>query len=199
MLFKTSLSLGFLAMASTVFAGIDLSPATSERVLDGIKFQQLIFRDGERKISYEPPRGWKYRADSGQLKLAPPDIAQAQGTIEQSPLSAPQSFDEPTIKALHEKTLASVPNGSQDAAIIAEEKDPVLVNRNSTYEMTAGYRFGGQDYRLSVLYVNLPDTQLRFRFVARKADFEKLHNAFRGSVFSWQWNRDASPTTVVRK
>ncbi len=40
---------------------------------------------------------------------------------------------------------------------------------------------------MSILYLNLPDTQLRFRTLARKEDFEKVHAAFRGSVFSWQW------------
>jgi hypothetical protein len=35
--------------------------------------------------------------------------------------------------------------------------------------------------------MNLPDTQLIFRFVSRKTDFENLHQTFRGSLCSLQW------------
>jgi len=200
MLLRSCLFLSLLGVAGTALGGIDLSPVTGERILDGIKFKQLIFREGGRKITYEPPRGWNYRGDSGQFKLTPPDVAQAQGAIDQSPLPAPQDFDEATIKALRDKTLSWVPPGSTDLAIVAEEKDPVLVNRKGTYEITTAYRFGGQEYQASILYLNLTDTQLRFRFVARKADFEKLHKVFRGSIFSWQWaGQEPSPAAVAKK
>jgi hypothetical protein len=195
---KVPLIVSIFTLVGTAFGAIDLTPTTAERVLDGIKFQQLIFRDGEHSITYEPPHGWNYSGDSSQLKLTPPSVSQAQGVIEQSRLAAPQQFTEAVIKELQAKTLACVPPGSHDAAIVLEEESPVLVNRNATYEITVGYNFGNQEYQMSVLYVNLTDTQLRFRFAARKADFEKLHKSFRGSVFSWQWVEKPAVTVATR-
>src|SRR6478609_8533900 len=97
---KAPLIVSIFTLVGTAFGAIDLTPTTAERVLDGIKFQQLIFRDGEHSITYEPPHGWNYSGDASQLKLTPPSVSQAQGVIEQSRLAAPQQFTEAVIKEL---------------------------------------------------------------------------------------------------
>jgi hypothetical protein len=196
---KVSLLISLFSLASSAVGAIDLSPVKGERVLDGIKFSQLLFRDGERQITYEPPRNWKYSGDSSQVKLTPPDVSQAQAVIDQSPLAAPQVFSEETVKGLQANVLKYVPPGSLDVAIVSEEKTPVFVNGKETYALTVSYRFANQDYLMSVLYVNLPETQLRFRLVARKADFEKLQKAFRGSVFSFQWAAEKPAPAVASR
>jgi len=178
------LATGLVAVAR---AGIDFTPTGSERVLEGIVFKQVLFHQGGHEIAYEPPRGWTYTGGAAQLKLTPPNVSQAQATMEQSPLAAPQILDEPTAKQLQQAGLASVPSGAQNVALVSEEKNPLRINRQETYEVVIGYNFFGQDYQLSVLYANLPDTQIRFRTVARKADFEKVHREFRASLFTLSW------------
>ena len=121
------------------------------------------------------------------MKLNPPNVSQAQATMEQSPLAAPQILDEPTLKQLQQTALASVPGGAQKVALVSEERSPLRINQQETYEVTVSYQFFGQDYELSVLFANLADTQLRFRTVARKADFEKVHREFRASLFTLSW------------
>jgi len=178
------LSTGLVAGAT---AGIDFTPTSSERTLEGIVFKQVLFHQGGHEIAYEPPRGWTYTGDAAQLKLNPPNVSQAQATIEQSPLAAPQILDEPTAKQLQQAALASAPSDAQKVVFVSEEKNPLRINRQETYEVIIGYNFFGQDYQLSVLYANLPDAQLRFRTVARKADFEKVHREFRASLFTLSW------------
>jgi hypothetical protein len=186
---KTKLSFIVLLLLAgvTARAAVDFTPAVGQTILDGLRFPYLIFLDKGKKVSYEQPAGWTYAGDSQQIRFTPPKFTQAQGTIEQSPLPAPQPFDEPAMKALQEKTLTSLPPGSKDAALVTEEKNPLMVNGNETYEVTVSYQAFGQAFQTSVLYLNLPDTQLRFRTTARKEDFEKVHRAFRGSIFSWRW------------
>jgi hypothetical protein len=174
-------------LANSCFGAIDFNPASGERVLDGVKFQQLIFQQGGRKITYEQPRGWKYIGDSSRIAFTPPQVSQAEACIEQSLLSTPANFDEPTIKALQEKVLVSVPAGSQKIELVSAEKNPLIVNQHETFEVIVSYENAGLAFSRSVLFLNLPDTQLRFCVTARKADFEKIHKAFRGSIFSWQW------------
>jgi hypothetical protein len=172
---------------SLAIAAIDFTPTIGERILEGIKFPQLFFHEKERKISYEQPRGWTYSGDSSRIKFAPPSVPQAFGEISQVPLPAPQNFDEPTTKSLQDQVLHSLPGDSHDAVVVSAEKNPLMINGHDTFEVVAEYQLYGERYRQSVLFMNLSDTQLTFQFVSRKPDFEKLHQAFRGSLCSLQW------------
>jgi hypothetical protein len=169
------------------FAGIDFTPTAGERTFEGIKFPELYFREKDRKVSYEQPRGWKYSGDSSRIRFTPPDVAQAFGEISQTPLPAPQNFDEPTMKRLQDQVLASLPPDSRNVAILSTEKNPLVINARETFEVTVAYELYSERYHQSVLFMSLPDTQITFRFVARKPDFEKLHRTFRKSLGSLQW------------
>jgi hypothetical protein len=188
-----------ISLCSISNAGIDFKGGTDERVLEGIKFQQLVFRDNGRKVTYEQPRGWTYVADAGRIRFTPPGVSQAQAEIDQMPLAKPMVFDEPAIKKLHEQLLTGLPPGSQNSKIELEEASPLKKNDYETYGVTISYRLYGQDFLTSVLYLNLPDTLVRFRATARKPDFDKIQRAFRGSVFSWQWREPATPTMVAKQ
>ncbi len=183
-LFLAAISLVLVAGAD---AGVDFTPTGGERTLEGMLFKQIVFHQDGQAIAYEQPRGWTYTGDAASMKLTPPNVSQAQATMEQSPLKAPQLFDEATTKQLQQQVLASVPNGAQNVALVSEEKNPLRINQHETYAVTVSYSFYGQDYQLSVLFANLADTQLRFRTVARKADFEQVHRAFRASLFTLSW------------
>ena len=183
------LAILLLAFLSDARAGIDFTPSDGQRNQEGIIFKQIVFHQDGRTITYEQPRDWTYTGSSASLKLAPPGLSQAQATIEQSPLPAPQPLDDATTAKLREQVLASVPSGAENVTLVAEEKNPVRINQQDTYAVTISYHFYGQEYGLSVLFVNLPDTQLRFRVVARKADFEKVNRTFRASLFTLSWQQ----------
>jgi hypothetical protein len=191
--------LALVSLCAISKAGIEFKGGTSERVLEGIKFQQLVFHDNGRKVTYEQPRGWSYLAEADRLRFTPPDVTQAQAEIDQVPLTAPMVFDEASIKKLQEQVLAGLPSGSQEAKMELEEKSPLKKNDYDTYAVTVSYRLYGQEFRASVLFLNLPDTLVRFRASARKEDFEKINRAFRSSIFSWQWRQAASPSMVAQK
>jgi len=165
-------------------------PSNGKRVLENVEFPELIFHQDGHSITYERPRNWTFTAGAAQLRLTP-DIAQAQATIEQVALPGPQPFDEAAAAALRMVVLESIPGGAKDAKIVAEEQNPVSINRQPSYAITANYRFFDEDYVVSMLFANLGDTQFRARLVSRKADFEKLQRAFRGSLFSLHWEEAA--------
>jgi hypothetical protein len=191
--------LSLASLCSISKAGVEFNGGTSERVLEGIKFQQLVFHDNGRKVTYEQPRGWSYVVDTGRIRFTPPGVTQAQAEIDQVPLAVPMVFDEVSTKKLQQQLLAGLPEGNQDAKIVSEEKSPLKKNDFDTYALTVSYRLHGQDFSASVLYLGLPDTLVRFRVTARKADFEKIDRAFRGSVFSWQWREPVSPALMAQK
>lgn len=202
MISKIFLTCVLAAVHLTANAAIEFSTTEQERALEGVKYKLLFFKHNGKAISYQPPRGWSLAGDAGGVKMTPPGLAQAQGEISQSPLPAPQPFDAEVMKALQQKTLASVPPGSEKAAVVAEEKSPIRVNGNETYAVTVSYQAFGQEFLMSVLYLNLPETQVCFRAIARKQDFEKVHGPVRFSLLSWQLidrpNTPASPMTASK-
>jgi hypothetical protein len=184
---RSTIAIGWLTIGISAQSGIDFTPATGERVLEGIKFPELYFHENGRKVSYEQPRGWNYSGDAAHIKFVPPDARQAFGEFSQAPLAKPQNFDEETIKLLEAAVVAALPPDSQEIIVVSAEKNPLMINQHETFEVIVAYQLYSDRFQQSVLFMNLPDTQLTFRFVARKSDFEKLHRAFRGSLCSLQW------------
>jgi hypothetical protein len=166
---------------------IDFTPTVGTRVLEGVSFPQLIFRQDGHQISYEPPRDWSYTGDGSRLRLTPARVPQAQAIIEQTVLSSPQALDESMVKQLPSLVTAALPPDATNVQVIAEESSPVRVNQQESHELFVTYSYFGQVYEMSALFANVGDLQLHFRLLARKADFEALHRAFRGSIFSLRW------------
>src|SRR6266568_4275447 len=113
MLLRSTVSLLLFVTALTARGGIDLTPSVNEYVAQGIKFQQLTFKEDKRRIEYEPPSGWKFDGGPNQLHLVPPQKNFAEAVIAVTPLNKPQPLDENTIKLLEQQFVASLPTGSQ--------------------------------------------------------------------------------------
>ena len=184
---RSTITLTYLIMAATARSSIDFTPTAGERVLEGIRFPELYFHENGHKISYEQPRGWTYTGDGAYIKFMPPDGRQAFAEITQAPLAKPQNFDEDTMKSLQAKAVSFLSPDAGDVIVVRAEKNPLMINQHETFEVTVTFRLYGEHYQQSVLFVNLPDTQLAFRFLSRKPDFERLHRDFRGSLCSLQW------------
>ena len=175
------------AVLPCVAGPIDFTPISGQRVLENITFPQLVFHQDGNAITYEQPRNWTFTGGAAQLKLTPPDLSQAQATLEQVALATPQTFDETTTAALEKAVLALIPGDAQNARIIAVEQNPVPIKQQPSLAITASYSYFGQDYAVSMLFANLGDTQLRARLTSRKTDFEALKRAFHASLFSLHW------------
>ena len=176
-----------LALCPTAKADFDLTPTPHEYVGEGIKYQELLFKHDKRQVSYMPPARWSWRSAAGLLVLTPPDKTQAEAAIAQAPLLAPQTLDEACMKELVQRALQSVPPGIQNVKVVQQEQNPIPINGNPTWEIVISYEAYGQLFQKSMLFLHLPDTELVFRLTARETDFAALHNAFRKSLYSWQW------------
>jgi len=184
---RSTIILLILTTALAVKGGIDLTPVSNDYVAEGIKHQQLTFHQDKQRIEYAPPSGWKFDASANQIHLAPPQKHFAEATISTVVLNKSQPLDENVRKALREQFMSSLPVGSQFAKVEEEVSNPVLLNGNESFEITASYQSIGEKFFRSALFVNLKDAQLIFRLTARKDDFQALHREFKGSIFSWHW------------
>jgi hypothetical protein len=185
--------------AATSAKALDLTPVVSEYVAEGITFRQLTFKDGKRQVVYEPPQRWTCRGSGSSLQLTPPNAERADAAIQTVESSSPQSFDEKTRTALKEQFVRALPPGSQTIAVINEEQNPVVLENSASYAVTGTYQVIGETFVRSVVFVNLPGTQLTFKFTARKADFENLHKAFRSSILSWHWVDRSAAAELAQK
>jgi hypothetical protein len=167
-------------------AAIDLTAVPHDYVAEGIRHQELTFKDGERTVTMELPNKWTFRNNADRLELTPPQTKFAEGVIQAVPLAAPQPLDEAAKKILAQRVVTAVPPNS-DAIAVEEKENSVLINGNESFEVVVCYKTMGYTFQSSTIFVNCPETQLIFRFTAPKADFEALNKVFRRSILSWQW------------
>jgi len=174
---------------SVAGAEINLTPTYAVRELDGCKFPQLEFRDTNRKITYELPKGWTCMLrDKFTLALVPPatkDMVSAR--IKFIPTPGPLVLDELQLKHFKETASQLLPPESIISGEPTITPDPLLMNGHHTCEIDILFGLHSHRLRMSVLFVDLGDSQLRFNLIARPADFEELHKAFQDSWYSWQW------------
>lgn len=169
-------------------AEIDLTPERSVRELEGCKFPQLEFRDDGRKITYEVPKGWKYVArDKHTLALVPPEKDMVSAKIKFIPTPGPLVLDEVQLKHLKDTASSLLPPESRIMIEPTITPNPLVLNAHSTCEIDILFVLHSQRLRMSVLFVDLGPSQLRFSLIARPGDFEALHKAFQESWYSWQW------------
>lgn len=192
----TFISLLGLLLTPTSQAHLDLTPTPTEYVAEGITFQRLIFKQADNtSLSYQPPRGWICRGGGDRLQLIPSGVTRAEGLIQALPIPAAEALDEKSEAFLREQFLKSVPPGSQLVKLLNEEQNPVVLDNNLSYAITASYQVIGETFVRSTLFINFADTQLRFTINARQGDFEKLNRAFRQSIYSWHVI-EASPASA---
>ncbi len=173
-------------LAVSARADLQLTPTVVASPLDGVKIEQLIFKDGDSKITYQAPAGWSYSGSAAQLSLRPPKKPQAEATIISLPLQKPGHFDQESIKKLVEEATALIPQSAQNVKILSQENNPIIIDGKETFLVILNYDLAGQAYSRSVLFLNRGTEQLRFQLTCRAADFQELQAAFFRSQFSWE-------------
>lgn len=178
----------WLGLLSCGWAEVNLTPTRSVRELEGCKFPQLEFRDGERKITYEPPRGWEaVGRDRYTLALDPPHKSMVSAKIKFIATPGRLTLDEAQLKYFGDTAHLLLPEESRMMADPVITPTPLLINEHQTCEVELQFVLHSHRLRMSVLFVDLGDTQLRFSLISNAADYDELHKAFRDSWFSWQW------------
>lgn len=176
------------ALPISATASVDLTPSATEFVGEGVKYTQLTFKDDTKRVVYTLPQLWTWRGSGTQIQLTPPNCPRASAVIEAAPLDAPVALDDNFVETVRQQFTTFLPPASNGAQLVNEVRDPVPLGGNlRSYEFTASYQALGDTYMRAVLIVNTPDTQLRFKFSAPKAEFLALHQVFRASLTSWQW------------
>ena len=184
-------------LVSPAGAQLNLTATRVELVREGIIFQQITFKDGERSVAMDLPPGWIARSSAARLQLSPPELPFSEAVIEVRPLDAPQPpWDEPALKALTQQVFANIPPGSFGAKVVAEQHNTVvLAGTHPSFEVVVAYQAMGKPFKRSVIIINRPADQLACRFTAPEADFDRVVPIFHGAVRSMSW-QNAAPAAA---
>jgi len=180
------LAVALCLCAGPALADLELTPEPTNYNLDGARLQQWVFHDGNQRVTYAPPRGWRYSGGGDRLLLSPPSRADAEAAISRIKLPEPQTFDEPTMKRLCGQVVASLPPSATNVVVLSQEKNPLLIERKETFLVVINYDCLNLPYTRSVLFLNRKNDQLRFQLTASRASFTRLQKEFFSSHFSWQ-------------
>ena len=173
-------------MAILARAELRLAPQLEQYELDGVKLEQLVFTDGQRRITYAPPRNWKYSSDGNRFFLHPASNPAAEAVISVTKIPSAEVFDEATIKQLCNEVLASVPRGATNAAIVSQQLNPLVIERKDTLLVVVNYDYNSYPYARSIMFLDRPSEQVRFQLTCYRNAFRDLQKAFQNSHYSWQ-------------
>ena len=173
-------------MLASAQADLNLNPSKGEYLLDGMKFEHLVFQDGLKTVSYAPPKGWTFSGSADRFLLYPPGKSTVEASITKTILAQPYSLDEARTKKLTETALASAPAGSTSVALVAQEKNAFMLGGNESLLITLSYTFYGEPWKRSVMFLNRGKEQLRFQISSREVDFNEVEGAFKRSHLTWQ-------------
>ncbi len=177
-----------LLSVAAAHAGIDFTPLQHAVDFEGVRVLQTAFSNGPDTVIYAPPGGWTLQGGGGQLRLVP-GASSAEALIEARSLAGKVTVDAETLGKLMEEMRRSLPREAEKIEWAEPEPNPVLLNRHPTYRLTVSYTAFGQPFKLTTIVCNFAEEQIRFRLRTRAADFDRLYDQFRRSLFTWQGMR----------
>lgn len=173
-----------LAAASSAVA-LDFRPVLVESRGEGGKYTYLEFRDLGNTVTYMPPRTWRFHGGATRLSLTAPDTKGVEIDIGVLPLREPMPVDAAHLSAFASLALLSLPAEAVKVEQVAVDFNPLLIDGHATVEVTFKYVIFGGPIEVSYLYAARENALICFRVVARPEDFDRLHQTFRLSLYSF--------------
>ena len=168
-------------------ADLDLTPSTEIRNMERVPMTYVVFHDGPKEITYQPPRGWTCNGSHTAAALSIPDHPQARALIQTAARVRIPAFDDKAEKLFQTNPgLLQLPKGAKDVKITEVDINPLIVDSHQTLEFQMTYSFFGQSCAKSILLVNRNGAEVSFTLDTLAPDFKMLHSLFRGSVFSME-------------
>ena len=187
--FLASAALGLAGslLAPVSLASLDLSPQQETFDLDGMKMSQLAFNTGGKaRATYQPPFAWKCSGGRDYLELHPDGMAQVKARVSKSPASPEVTFDAAGCKRLTEKVITSLPEGSDQIEVLAEELNPLQIDGKRTFLVELSYVYYGERFACYSLFLDRVPEMLTFRLNCRESNYQALRAEFHRSLYSWQ-------------
>jgi len=183
--------IGLLALlfigTSAARADLDLTPTEVVHTLEQVNKTHIVFHDGAKEITYNPPKGWTCTGSHSAAALTIPGHPQARAFIRSAATLRIPAFDDKAAKLFQDNpALLELPKGAQDVNITAMSMNPLVIDSHPTLEVQVTYSFFGQACARSILLVNRNGTEVSCVLDCLGPDFADLHSQFGRSLFSFE-------------
>lgn len=175
-----------ISLAGLARADLELTPRLEQYDLDGVQLRQLVFTDGDRRVTYTPPKNWEYSGGGSRFVLHPASQAAAEAVIAVTKLPTAEVFDQTTTKRMSDEVLGSVPRGATNVTLVSQQLNPLLIERKETFLVVISYDYYSLPYAKSAMFLIRKNDQVRFELTCNRAAFQDLQKAFMSSHYSWQ-------------
>jgi hypothetical protein len=174
--------LGILAGGTAV--ALDFVPRPGYRDQEGIKIPIVVFGDGARTFSYEPPPDWKVSGSSRVLTFRTGNpLWEVSWTLAGQRARVMQSDD-----ALKAFALGELPRSATDAVASDIRRNTFILEGMGNTEVRIDYRLADVRYRSCTAVLDLDGKeQLQLRIVAPVKSFDDAYEAMRRSFYSIEW------------
>ena len=174
-----------LALAAALFLApppalpLDLTPHPGFRELEGIQIPIVELADGGRKVTFQPPAGWKCEGGPRLLKFTPPDPAERRVELRLDTVAEPD---------LDRWCRELLPRLATQIALAAQADSPFTLRGLPSSENTYTYAFQSRLYTTSIACVELsPGQRLALVVTASPENFKATHEAAVRTLFSFDW------------
>lgn len=166
-------------------ADLDLTPTVETQVLDAMPVKHVVFHDGAKVITYQPPKGWTCEGSHDSAALTIPDYPQARAFIRSAAQVRIPAFDDKAEKLiLDNPALLQLPKGAKDVTLTAVTPNPLVIDSHPTLNIELTYSFFGQKCARSILLVNRNGAEVSFVLDCLAPDFAMLSGRFHRSLYS---------------
>lgn len=169
-------------------AALDLTPIPGVREMEGVKIPIVLFEDGARKISYQPPRGWNASGGGASLSFYAPGDGHGWlklMTVNKKPGSDAAANNTP--EAWQAFSRQFLPKDAEEIALSKESVSPFTLEGRPSHQFTFTYLLAASRNTASIIVVDRNETQwLVILISADLPQFEAIQEQAVGSLFSWR-------------
>jgi hypothetical protein len=171
-----------IALALTSARGIDFAPREVKAVGEGGEYSYLRFSDGEKAVTYNPPKYWSFRGRGAVFRLDPVNITGAECEISYLAMETPLVASEANLQTFEALALESLPPGATKIETETTTFNPCELDGQKTVEVTISCVLFGQPLKISRLYLTRKEDMLRFTVLTKPGDFEQVRQTFHASL-----------------
>lgn len=176
-----------VTLCPQILSALDLTPVHGFRDLEGVRIPVVYFKDGTRRVTYQPPTNWQISGGGESIQLFPParDGAAVRLRKDTRPDAEPETAGENSEAWMR----ALLPPTASDIERIGESAGAFTLGPQPSRAVRFSYALSGHRYLAEVAVVNLDDKErLTVIVTARQADFQAVHEEAVASMFRWQWD-----------
>lgn len=187
MKYRSCILLAAIALLPGALRGdIDFTPRQVRSIEDGAPMRRLAFREGEKNIFFQPPKGWQMVGGGNEIIFNAPENGDGQIRLGRALVGPGVPFDEQGLIAYRNAARGQISPRAQDVQLVSETKDAFPFDDWQSFEMFFSYTIDGvKRMRWHLVVTMNPQRQVRVTADATEKEFEKVHASARTLIGSW--------------